>query len=95
MSLPLVFTRSTLTPNLAWKAIAAFMTPNVLTPIESVWQLMRGNWLSNRTFKSSEDTVAVCRETWTKLFNQPWKIISIGMWGCAQGLCSTQGCKKI
>ena len=49
-----------------------------LNPVENIWQFMRDNWLSNRTFKSYDDIVALCCEAWRKLIDQPWKIISIG-----------------
>jgi len=50
-----------------------------LNPVETIWQLMRGNWLSNRIFQSYDDIVALCCEAWNKLIERPWKIISIGM----------------
>ncbi len=28
-----------------------------LNPVESIWQFMRDNWLSNRVFKSHDDIV--------------------------------------
>jgi transposase len=50
-----------------------------LNPVENVWQFMRDNWLSNRVFRSYEDIVDHCCDAWTKLGDQPWKIMSIGM----------------
>jgi hypothetical protein len=50
-----------------------------LNPVENVWQFMRDNWLSNRVFRSYEDIVDHCCDAWTKLSDQPWKIMSIGM----------------
>ena len=41
-------------------------------------QFMRGNWLSNRIFKSHDDIVDHCCEAWNKLVAQPWRIMSIG-----------------
>jgi hypothetical protein len=50
-----------------------------LIPVENVWQFMRDTRLSNRVFKNYDDIVALCCEAWTKLINQPWRIMSIGM----------------
>jgi transposase len=50
-----------------------------LNPQENVWQFMRDNWLSNRIFKSFDDIVDHCCDAWTKLVDQPGKIMSIGM----------------
>ena len=50
-----------------------------LNPQENIWQFMRDNWLSNRVFKSYEDIVDHCCESWNKLVDQPWKIMSIGL----------------
>jgi transposase len=44
---------------------------------ENVWQFMRQNWLSNRTFKSFDDIVDHCCYAWNTLIDQPWKIMSI------------------
>jgi transposase len=49
-----------------------------LNPVENVWQFMRDNWLSNRTFKSHDDIVNHCCEAWNKLIDRPWRIMSIG-----------------
>ena len=50
-----------------------------LNPAENVWQFMRDNWLSNRTFHAGEDIVAHCCDAWNKLVEQPWRIMSIGL----------------
>ena len=50
-----------------------------LNPQENVWQFMRENWLSNRTFKSYADILDHCCHAWNKLIDQPWRIMSIGM----------------
>ena len=49
-----------------------------LNPVENVWQFMRDNWLSNRVFKNYDEIVALCCEAWTRLVDQPWRIMSIG-----------------
>ncbi len=49
-----------------------------LNPVETIWQFMRDNWLSNRVFKSYEDILDHCCYTWNSLIDQPWKIMSIG-----------------
>ena len=56
-----------------------------LNPVENIWQFMRNNWLSNRIFLDYDDILAHCCEAWTKLIDQPWKIISIGMRDWAHG----------
>ena len=50
-----------------------------LNPQENIWQFMRDNWLSNRVFTSYEDIVDHCCQSWNKLVDQPWKIMSIGL----------------
>ena len=50
-----------------------------LNPVENIWQFMRDNWLSNRIFKAFDEIVAICAEAWTKLIEQPWRIMSIGL----------------
>lgn len=47
--------------------------------VENVWQSMRHNWLSNRSFKSYEDIVDHCCFGWNKLADEPWCIMSIEM----------------
>ncbi len=50
-----------------------------LNPQENIWQFMRDNWLSNRVFTGYDDIVGHCCAAWTKLTDQPWRIMSIGM----------------
>ena len=50
-----------------------------LNPVENVWQFLRGNWLGNRIFASYEAILDQCCDAWTKLIDQPWRIISIGL----------------
>ena len=50
-----------------------------LNPVESIWQLMRENWISNRIFPSYPDLLDHCCEAWNKLTDQPWLIMSIGL----------------
>jgi len=50
-----------------------------LNPQENIWQFVRDNWLSNRVFAGYEDIVDHCCAAWTKLTDQPWLIMSIGM----------------
>ena len=49
-----------------------------LNPVENIWEFMRGNWLSNRIFKSYEDILDHCCYAWNRLTDQPWRIMSIG-----------------
>ncbi len=50
-----------------------------LNPVESVWQFLRDNRLSNRVFASCEDIVDHCCAAWNKLIEQPWRIMSVGL----------------
>jgi transposase len=50
-----------------------------LNPQENIWHFMRDNWLSNRIFDSYHQIVDHCCETWNKLIDQPWRIMSIGI----------------
>lgn len=50
-----------------------------LNPVENIWQFIRDNWLSNRTFKSYQEIVTLCCDAWNNLIDRPWKIMSIGM----------------
>ena len=45
--------------------------------VENVWRFLRDNQLSNRVLKSYDDIVAHCRESWSDLMDQPWRISSI------------------
>ena len=47
---------------------------------------MRDNWLSNRVFTSYDDIVRHCCDAWTKLTDQPWKIMTIGRCEMAYGI---------
>ena len=50
-----------------------------LNPVENVWQYLRQNWLSNRIFDTHADIVEHCAQAWTRLVDQPWTIMSIGL----------------
>ncbi len=50
-----------------------------LNPVETVWQFIRENWLSNRVFTSYSDILDHCCAAWNKLTDQPWTIMSIGL----------------
>jgi transposase len=50
-----------------------------LNPVESPWQFMRDNCLSNRIFRSYEDILDHCCHAWNRLADQPWTIMSIGL----------------
>jgi transposase len=49
-----------------------------LNPVESTWQFMRDNWLSNHIFETYDDIVDHCCDAWNKLIGQPERIMSIG-----------------
>ena len=42
-----------------------------LNPVENVWQFMRKNWLSNRTFFLYPNILDHCCYAWNKLIHQP------------------------
>jgi transposase len=50
-----------------------------LNPVENVWQYIRGNWLSNRVYRSYDDILDHCCHAWNKLVAQPWTVMSIGL----------------
>ena len=50
-----------------------------LNPVETIWQFMGDNWLSNRIFTSYNDIVDHCCFAWNQLIDQPWSIMSIGL----------------
>jgi hypothetical protein len=41
-----------------------------LNPVETVWQYMRDNWLSNRVFSSYPDILDHCCEAWNRLVDR-------------------------
>ncbi|WP_310619047.1 IS630 family transposase [Flexibacterium corallicola] len=49
-----------------------------LNPVENVWQYLRQNWLSNRTFQDYQEIVDAACSAWNKLIQQPHTITSIG-----------------
>jgi hypothetical protein len=74
-----------------WHTARALAVPNNITlmplpahapklnPVETIWQFMRDNWLSNRVFESYDDIVDHCCAAWNHLVDQPWTIMSIGL----------------
>ena len=50
-----------------------------LNPVESVWQYLRQNWLSNRVFQDHDAILDAGCDAWNKLVTHPQTIISIGM----------------
>jgi hypothetical protein len=50
-----------------------------LNPLETIWQFLRENWLSNRVFDSYKNIVDHCCYAWNKLLAQPWTIMAIGL----------------
>ncbi len=56
-----------------------------LNPVESIWQYLRDNWLSNIVFQSDEEIIAYCRDAWNKLIDRPGRIKSIGIRHWAHG----------
>ena len=61
--------------------IPVFLPPRAaeLNPVENIWQYLRQNWLSNRTFEGYGDMIDACCVAWNNLIDKPWKIMSIGM----------------
>jgi putative transposase len=62
----------------------------VLNPTENVWEFLRDNWPSNRIFQSYDDLLDHCCESWNKLLNQPWRIMSLGLRQGAHGFSSVR-----
>jgi hypothetical protein len=56
-----------------------------LNVMETIWQFMRENWLSNRIFRDHDDLVDLCCPAWNRLVDQPWCIMSIGLREWAHG----------
>jgi transposase len=50
-----------------------------LNPVENVWQFLRDKWLSNRVFASYTDILDHACAAWTRLTDQPWRIMSLGL----------------
>lgn len=48
-----------------------------LNPVESVWQFLRQNQLSNRVFEPSRAIVDACCDAWNALIAEPGRITSI------------------
>ena len=49
-----------------------------LNPVETIWQDLRGNWLSNHVCETDDDIIDAACDAWNKLIAQPNTIISIG-----------------
>ncbi|MEM6942959.1 MAG: hypothetical protein AAF565_04305 [Pseudomonadota bacterium] len=45
-----------------------------LNPGDTIWQLIRENWLSNRVFRSYEDIDAHTSEAWSRLTKDPERL---------------------
>jgi hypothetical protein len=50
-----------------------------LNPVETIWQYLRGNWLSNQVFDSYDDILDAACDAWRRLIAQPETITSIGL----------------
>jgi transposase len=50
-----------------------------LNPVESIWQYLRANWLSNRVFDTYDEIIDAASEAWRRLIAQHKTITSIGM----------------
>jgi putative transposase len=48
-----------------------------LNPVENIWEYLRQNYLSNRTFATYEAIVDACCDAWNKLIAAPERIRSI------------------
>ena len=53
--------------------------PELLNPVENVWQYLRQNWLSNTVFENYDAIVDAACAAWQKLIAQPETITSLGM----------------
>jgi transposase len=50
-----------------------------LNPVKNVWPFLRDKWLSNRVFASYTDILDHACAAWTRLTDQPWRIMSLGL----------------
>jgi transposase len=50
-----------------------------LNPVETVWQYLRQNWLSNRVLDTYESIIDAACEAWNKFLARPNPITSIGL----------------
>jgi transposase len=50
-----------------------------LNPVETIWQYLRQNWLSNRVFETYDDILDAGCDAWNRLLAQPETITSIGL----------------
>ena len=50
-----------------------------LNPVETIWQYLRQNWLSNRVFPTYDAILDAGCEAWRRLIAQPETITSICM----------------
>src|SRR5436305_15341588 len=48
-----------------------------LNPVETIWEFLRGNWLSFGVWPNYEAIVDACCEAWNKLMRMPEQIASI------------------
>ena len=48
-----------------------------LNPVERVWLLLRGRFLSLRLFAGPDDTIDGCRDAWNRLADEPGRIASL------------------
>jgi hypothetical protein len=74
-----------------WHTTPALVVPNNITliflpsrspelnPVETIWQYLRGNWLSNRVFDTYDNILDAACDAWRRLINQPDTITSIGL----------------
>jgi hypothetical protein len=74
-----------------WHTTPALVVPNNITliflpsrspelnPVETIWQYLRSNWLSNRVFDTYDDILDAACDAWRRLINQPDTITSIGL----------------
>ena len=71
------------TGKLVWpKNVTPILLPSrspELNPVEQVWQYLRANYLSNRTFDTYDAIIDAACDAWRKLIAQPQQITSIGM----------------
>ena len=75
----------------AWHATSKLVMPTNITPIllpsrapelnpvESIWQYMRANWLSNRVFENYDAIIDAICQAWNNLIEVPDTVKSIGM----------------
>ena len=66
-----------------------------LNPVESIWQHLRANWLSNRIFDTYDNIIDAACNAWSRLVAQPQTITSIATVGSCQSVMKAVGIRTL